>query len=103
MNGWLGPEDRTNVWQLPPGPHGQEHWAASYPECGSDAQSPIDIQTDSVTVAPELPIPQPHGYEQPGTEPLDLRNNGHTGKTQAAGTCGRCFKPPESGERDWSI
>ncbi|XP_040854669.1 carbonic anhydrase 14 [Ochotona curzoniae] len=74
---WILAADGGQHWTYE-GPHGQEHWAASYPECGSDAQSPIDIQTDSVTVAPELPIPQPHGYEQPGTEPLDLRNNGHT-------------------------
>uniref|UniRef100_A0A8C5XSZ7 Carbonic anhydrase 14 n=1 Tax=Microcebus murinus TaxID=30608 RepID=A0A8C5XSZ7_MICMU len=60
------------------GPHGQDHWPASYPECGSNAQSPIDIQTDSVTFDPELPALQPHGYDQPGTEPLDLHNNGHT-------------------------
>ncbi|XP_043313275.1 carbonic anhydrase 14 isoform X2 [Cervus elaphus] len=60
------------------GPHGQEHWPASYPECGSNAQSPINIQTDSVTFDPDLLPLQPHGYEQPGTEPLNLHNNGHT-------------------------
>ncbi|XP_045861806.1 carbonic anhydrase 14 isoform X4 [Meles meles] len=60
------------------GPHGQDHWPASYPECGSNAQSPINIQTNSVTFDPELRPLQPHGYDQPGTEPLDLHNNGHT-------------------------
>ncbi|XP_042105360.1 carbonic anhydrase 14 isoform X7 [Ovis aries] len=60
------------------GPHGQDHWPASYPECGSNAQSPISIQTDSVTFDPDLLPLQPHGYEQPGTEPLNLHNNGHT-------------------------
>ncbi|XP_038278968.1 carbonic anhydrase 14 isoform X6 [Canis lupus baileyi] len=60
------------------GPHGQDHWPASHPECGSNAQSPIDIQTDSVTFDPELPALQLQGYDQPGTEPLDLHNNGHT-------------------------
>lgn len=60
------------------GPHGQHHWQASYPECGSHAQSPINIQTDSVTFDPELPAVQPHGYDQPGIKPLDLHNNGHT-------------------------
>ncbi|XP_066233478.1 carbonic anhydrase 14 isoform X6 [Saccopteryx leptura] len=60
------------------GPHGQHHWSASYPECGSNAQSPINIQTDSVIFDPELPPLQPHGYEQPGTKPLELHNNGHT-------------------------
>ncbi|MEJ1277857.1 carbonic anhydrase 14 [Cricetulus griseus] len=60
------------------GPHGQDHWPTSYPECGGNAQSPIDIQTDSVVFDPDLPAVQPHGYDQPGTEPLDLHNNGHT-------------------------
>ncbi|XP_053526067.1 carbonic anhydrase 14 isoform X3 [Artibeus jamaicensis] len=60
------------------GPHGQHHWPASYPECGRNAQSPINIQTDSVTFDPELLPLQPHGYDQPGTRPLELRNNGHT-------------------------
>ncbi|CAD7693104.1 unnamed protein product [Nyctereutes procyonoides] len=59
-------------------PHGQDHWPASHPECGSNAQSPIDIQTDSVTFDPELPALQLQGYDQPSTEPLDLHNNGHT-------------------------
>ncbi|XP_077012278.1 carbonic anhydrase 14 isoform X2 [Tamandua tetradactyla] len=59
-------------------PHGQDHWPASYPECGGNAQSPIDIQTDGVTFDPELPALQPQGYDQPGPEPLDLHNNGHT-------------------------
>uniref|UniRef100_A0A8D1EFU6 Carbonic anhydrase 14 n=1 Tax=Sus scrofa TaxID=9823 RepID=A0A8D1EFU6_PIG len=66
------------VGRLTPCPHGQDHWPASYPECGSNAQSPINIQTDSVAFDPELLPLQPHGYEQPGTEPLDLHNNGHT-------------------------
>ncbi|NP_001342680.1 carbonic anhydrase 14 isoform 3 [Mus musculus] len=60
------------------GPHGQDHWPTSYPECGGDAQSPINIQTDSVIFDPDLPAVQPHGYDQLGTEPLDLHNNGHT-------------------------
>jgi hypothetical protein len=34
-----------------------------------------------VTFDPELPALQPYGYDQPGTEPLDLHNNGHTGKS----------------------
>ncbi|XP_057356658.1 carbonic anhydrase 14 isoform X4 [Manis pentadactyla] len=60
------------------GPHGPDHWPDSYPECGSNAQSPINIQTQSVTFDPELPALQPHGYDQPGTKPLELHNNGHT-------------------------
>ncbi|XP_027718044.1 carbonic anhydrase 14-like isoform X1 [Vombatus ursinus] len=60
------------------GPHGQDHWPATYPECGSNAQSPIDIQTERVPFDSELPALKPHGYDQPGTEPLSLHNNGHT-------------------------
>ncbi|XP_072500813.1 carbonic anhydrase 14 isoform X1 [Notamacropus eugenii] len=60
------------------GPHGQDHWPATYPECGGNAQSPIDIQTERVPFDSELPVLKPHGYDQPGTEPLSLHNNGHT-------------------------
>ncbi|KAM9004338.1 carbonic anhydrase 14 isoform X1 [Sarcophilus harrisii] len=60
------------------GAHGQDHWPATYPECGSNAQSPIDIQTERVTFDSELPVLKPHGYDQPGPEPLSLHNNGHT-------------------------
>ncbi|XP_058571910.1 carbonic anhydrase 14 isoform X1 [Neofelis nebulosa] len=74
---WILAADGGQHWTYE-GPHGQDHWPASYPECGSNAQSPINIQTDSVTFDPELPTLQPHGYDQPGTEPLDLHNNGHT-------------------------
>uniref|UniRef100_A0A8C5LBC0 carbonic anhydrase n=2 Tax=Jaculus jaculus TaxID=51337 RepID=A0A8C5LBC0_JACJA len=74
---WILAAEGGHHWTYE-GPHGQDHWPASYPECGSDAQSPIDIQTVSVTFDPELPALQPHGYDQPGTEPLDLLNNGHT-------------------------
>ncbi|XP_047415205.1 carbonic anhydrase 14 isoform X2 [Sciurus carolinensis] len=74
---WILAADGGHHWTYK-GPHGQDHWPASYPECGSNAQSPIDIQTDSVTFDSELPALQPHGYDQPGTEPLDLHNNGHT-------------------------
>ncbi|XP_006861422.1 PREDICTED: carbonic anhydrase 14 [Chrysochloris asiatica] len=74
---WILAADRGQHWTYE-GPHGQDHWSATYPECGGNAQSPIDIQTDSVTFDPELPALQPRGYDQPGTEPLDLHNNGHT-------------------------
>ncbi|KAM5257244.1 carbonic anhydrase 14 isoform 2-T2 [Ctenodactylus gundi] len=74
---WLLAADGGHHWTYE-GPHGQDHWAASYPECGGSAQSPIDIQMDSVTFDPELPTLQPHGYDQPALEPLDLLNNGHT-------------------------
>ncbi|XP_049621937.1 carbonic anhydrase 14 [Suncus etruscus] len=61
------------------GPHGQGHWPESFPECGGDAQSPVDIRSDSVTFEPDLPVVQPRGYEQLGTTgPWELWNNGHT-------------------------
>ncbi|XP_059529669.1 carbonic anhydrase 14 isoform X1 [Myotis daubentonii] len=60
------------------GPHGQDHWPASFPECGGNAQSPINIEKNSVTFDSDLYALQPHGYDQPGTEPLELHNNGHT-------------------------
>ncbi|XP_041493988.1 carbonic anhydrase 14-like isoform X3 [Microtus oregoni] len=74
---WILATDGGHHWTYE-GPHGQDHWPTSYPECGGDAQSPINIQTDSVIFDPDLPAVQPHGYDQPGTEPLDLHNNGHT-------------------------
>ncbi|XP_012870450.1 PREDICTED: carbonic anhydrase 14 [Dipodomys ordii] len=77
---WTLAADGGHHWAYE-GPHGQDHWPVSYPECGSNAQSPIDIQTDSVTFDPTLPALQPYGYDQLGTEPLDLHNNGHTGKS----------------------
>lgn len=74
---WILAADGGHHWTYE-GPHGQDHWPTSYPECGGNAQSPIDIQTDSVIFDPNLPAIQPHGYDQLGTEPLDLHNNGHT-------------------------
>lgn len=74
---WILAADGGHHWTYE-GPHGQDHWPASYPECGGNAQSPIDIQTDGVIFDPDLPTVQPHGYDQLGTEPLDLHNNGHT-------------------------
>lgn len=74
---WILAADGGHHWTYE-GPHGQDHWPTSYPECGGDAQSPINIQTDSVIFDPDLPAVQPHGYDQLGTEPLDLHNNGHT-------------------------
>ncbi|CAH6921962.1 carbonic anhydrase 14 [Phodopus roborovskii] len=74
---WILAADGGHHWTYE-GPHGQDHWPTSYPECGGNAQSPVDIQTDSVIFDPDLPAVQPHGYDQLGTEPLDLHNNGHT-------------------------
>ncbi|XP_038624817.1 carbonic anhydrase 14 [Tachyglossus aculeatus] len=60
------------------GPHGQDRWPASYPDCGGGAQSPIDIRTDNVVFDPALAPLQPEGYDRPGPGPLILKNNGHT-------------------------
>ncbi|XP_077175547.1 carbonic anhydrase 14 isoform X2 [Paroedura picta] len=60
------------------GAHGQEGWQDVFPDCGGTAQSPIDIQTESVRYDPSLPPVEPEGYRSPGSEKLTLQNNGHT-------------------------
>ncbi|XP_044305165.1 carbonic anhydrase 14 isoform X1 [Varanus komodoensis] len=60
------------------GPHGQEHWPDSYPDCGRQAQSPIDIQTGSVQYDPSLLPVEPEGYRDPSGSTFTLTNNGHT-------------------------
>ncbi|XP_065430842.1 carbonic anhydrase 14 isoform X3 [Chrysemys picta bellii] len=60
------------------GPHGQAHWSDDYPDCGGQAQSPIDIQTKSVQHDPALPPIEPQGYRSPGDGAFTLLNNGHT-------------------------
>nr|XP_032646004.1 carbonic anhydrase 14 isoform X2 [Chelonoidis abingdonii] len=60
------------------GPHGQVHWSNDYPDCGGEAQSPIDIQTKSVQHDPSLLPIEPQGYRSPGDGAFTLRNNGHT-------------------------
>ncbi|XP_030398391.1 carbonic anhydrase 14 isoform X3 [Gopherus evgoodei] len=60
------------------GPHGQEHWSNDYPDCGGQAQSPIDIRTKSVQHDPALPPIEPQGYRSPGVGAFTLHNNGHT-------------------------
>uniref|UniRef100_A0A8C3XUF1 Carbonic anhydrase n=1 Tax=Chelydra serpentina TaxID=8475 RepID=A0A8C3XUF1_CHESE len=60
------------------GPHGQAHWSDDYPDCGGQAQSPIDIQTKSVQHDPALPPIEPQGYRGPEDGAFTLLNNGHT-------------------------
>ncbi|XP_063803138.1 carbonic anhydrase 14 isoform X2 [Pseudophryne corroboree] len=60
------------------GDHGQEHWEASYPDCGGTAQSPININTSNVSYDELLPAIEPKGYSMPGASPFTLTNNGHT-------------------------
>uniref|UniRef100_A0A674I656 Alpha-carbonic anhydrase domain-containing protein n=1 Tax=Terrapene triunguis TaxID=2587831 RepID=A0A674I656_9SAUR len=56
------------------------HWSDDYPDCGGQAQSPIDIQTKSVQHDPALPPIEPQGYQSPGDGAFTLFNNGHTVK-----------------------
>ncbi|KAM3918698.1 carbonic anhydrase 14 [Leptodactylus fuscus] len=62
------------------GDHGQEHWAETYPDCGGNAQSPINIRTTDVSYDGTLPPIRPVGYSAPGGAPFTLSNNGHTVK-----------------------
>ncbi|XP_074836670.1 carbonic anhydrase 14 isoform X2 [Carettochelys insculpta] len=71
---WLSPQ---KALMLSLGPHGQDHWSHDYPECGGQAQSPIDIQTESVQHDPALPPIEPQGYRNPGRGAFTLLNNGH--------------------------
>ncbi|XP_013910933.1 PREDICTED: carbonic anhydrase 14 [Thamnophis sirtalis] len=60
------------------GSEGQTHWAERFPDCGWQAQSPLDFQTDLVQYDPSLPPIEPEGYRDPGSGSLTLTNNGHT-------------------------
>uniref|UniRef100_A0A8C0GV53 Carbonic anhydrase n=1 Tax=Chelonoidis abingdonii TaxID=106734 RepID=A0A8C0GV53_CHEAB len=61
-----------------PPPSWKVHWSNDYPDCGGEAQSPIDIQTKSVQHDPSLLPIEPQGYRSPGDGAFTLRNNGHT-------------------------
>ncbi|XP_064416715.1 carbonic anhydrase 14 isoform X2 [Latimeria chalumnae] len=60
------------------GPHGQEHWASVYPNCGGTAQSPINIETRHVKYDSLLRPVEPEKYGNPESDPFTLLNNGHT-------------------------
>ncbi|XP_041034564.1 carbonic anhydrase 12 [Carcharodon carcharias] len=60
------------------GPHGEDHWALSYPECGNHQQSPIDFHT--CIYDPALQPIQLLGYNLSATENLSLTNDGHAVK-----------------------
>ncbi|XP_042295467.1 carbonic anhydrase 14 isoform X2 [Sceloporus undulatus] len=64
-------------WSYDEGPHGQKHWQNTYPDCGFQSQSPINIQTDSVQYDPNLLPIDPEGYRAPGNL-FTILNNGHT-------------------------
>ncbi|XP_067871218.1 carbonic anhydrase 12 isoform X2 [Heterodontus francisci] len=62
------------------GPHGEDHWASSYPECGNRQQSPIDFHTGIYEYDPALEPIQLLGYNLSATESLSLTNDGHAVK-----------------------
>ncbi|XP_051779046.1 carbonic anhydrase 14 [Erpetoichthys calabaricus] len=58
--------------------NGQDHWAEMYPDCGRNAQSPINIETQSTKYDPSLQPIKPLGYDSKLGEYFNLSNNGHT-------------------------
>ncbi|XP_078456154.1 carbonic anhydrase 14-like [Lampetra fluviatilis] len=60
------------------GPHGQEHWKETYPICGGDNQSPVDVRTDATRLVPDLPPVSVLGYDAPSQTTYNMTNNGHT-------------------------
>ncbi|XP_078530529.1 uncharacterized protein LOC144817673 [Lissotriton helveticus] len=56
----------------------QKEWDADYPDCGGEAQSPININTSSTTYDPALQPIVLQGYNLPAEQSLRLNNNGHT-------------------------
>uniref|UniRef100_A0A8C4X8B9 Carbonic anhydrase n=1 Tax=Erpetoichthys calabaricus TaxID=27687 RepID=A0A8C4X8B9_ERPCA len=54
------------------------HWAEMYPDCGRNAQSPINIETQSTKYDPSLQPIKPLGYDSKLGEYFNLSNNGHT-------------------------
>ncbi|XP_074850561.1 carbonic anhydrase 9-like isoform X2 [Carettochelys insculpta] len=53
-------------------------WQSSFPDCGGQRQSPIDIDTNSTVFGHELQPIVLAGYNLDPSERLSLRNNGHT-------------------------
>uniref|UniRef100_A0A8C4S6H1 Carbonic anhydrase n=1 Tax=Erpetoichthys calabaricus TaxID=27687 RepID=A0A8C4S6H1_ERPCA len=49
-----------------------------YPDCGRNAQSPINIETQSTKYDPSLQPIKPLGYDSKLGEYFNLSNNGHT-------------------------
>ncbi|XP_067829344.1 carbonic anhydrase 12 [Heptranchias perlo] len=62
------------------GPHGEDHWASSYPYCGNLQQSPIDFHTGIFEYDPALEPVRLLGYNLSETELLSLTNDGHAVK-----------------------
>ncbi|XP_059529670.1 carbonic anhydrase 14 isoform X2 [Myotis daubentonii] len=56
---------------------GDEHWTYEG-ELNPRPTTYTDFSSHTGTSSPGRKIYVPHGYDQPGTEPLELHNNGHT-------------------------
>ncbi|XP_017516553.1 carbonic anhydrase 14 isoform X4 [Manis javanica] len=76
---WILAADGGQHWTYE-GELGNQHclWASEENSSRSIRDPTSPCQTESVTFDPELPALQPQGYDQPGTKPLELHNNGHT-------------------------
>ncbi|KAG7475763.1 carbonic anhydrase 14 isoform X2 [Solea senegalensis] len=57
---------------------GQSQWSEYFPDCGGTSQSPIDVVTTQTKYDPTLSPLTPLGYNQHGSKPFTLHNNGHT-------------------------
>lgn len=60
-----------------------KHWSTDYSDCGGTKQSPINVDTDQAIFSPDLRPIQLSGYSLPANKQLKLKNNGHTGGSEA--------------------
>ncbi|XP_069508265.1 carbonic anhydrase 14 [Ambystoma mexicanum] len=74
---WVPARSDGSQWTYA-GPHGQDQWPDTFPDCGGTAQSPINIQFSDVQYNDSLPPIQPEGYRRPVSPAFTLTNNGHT-------------------------
>ncbi|XP_033957596.1 carbonic anhydrase 14 isoform X4 [Pseudochaenichthys georgianus] len=57
---------------------GQTEWSEYFPDCASNAQSPVEVVTTQTKYDPSLLPLTPLGYSQHGNKPFAMYNNGHT-------------------------
>ncbi|XP_034030599.1 carbonic anhydrase 14 isoform X2 [Thalassophryne amazonica] len=57
---------------------GQSEWSEYFPDCSGTSQSPVDVVTTQTKYDPSLTSVTPLGYNQHGSMPFSLYNNGHT-------------------------
>ncbi|BFZ04450.1 hypothetical protein BsWGS_07489 [Bradybaena similaris] len=60
------------------GTYGVSHWASSFPDCGHDHQSPINILEGDVRIDRHLPPINYTNYDISSGLAMALRNNGHS-------------------------